>query len=156
MRKLLIIGVVLVALMGCSSTPATPPVYASDGTMLNRISGTEAIDIPFGVSDKAALDAVEQVVELSRNGQTRNYWKGQWRMEGRNDVEKWVKAGLSVRQHYLCVCYRIENGKLIPDVPTSTNLKQNGSLIHRKASRWINLMKPQISEQLYKASKTTK
>ena len=77
-------------------------------------------------------------------------------MEGRNDAEKWVRAGLSVRKHYLCVCYRIENGKLIPDVPTSINLNQSGSSIHRKVPHWINLMKPQLVEQLYKASKTTK
>ena len=153
MNKLLMAGVALVALVGCETSQ---PVYAPDGTPLNRIPGVEAIDIPPGVSDKAALDAVEQSVELSHNGLTRNYWKGQWRMEGRNDAEKWVRAGLSVRKHYLCVCYRIENGKLIPDVPTSINLNQSGSSIHRKVPHWINLMKQQLVEQLYKASKTTK
>ena len=65
MNKLLMAGVALVALVGCETSQ---PVYAPDGTPLNRIPGVEAIDIPPGVSDKAALDAVEQSVELSHNG----------------------------------------------------------------------------------------
>lgn len=58
---------------------------------------------------------------------------------------------MTVRRHYLCVCYRIENGSLVPDVPTSTNLKQSGVKIHRRVPGWINGFNALISQQLYGA-----
>ena len=119
---------------------------------LNRIPGTDSIDIPQGITDKQALDAVEQAVKGTKAGDTRNYWLSQWRMEARDPANKWIQIGLTARQHYLCVCYRIENGKLVPDVPTSTNLKQEGTKIHRKVPAWINNLKPLISSRFYEMS----
>jgi hypothetical protein len=78
-----------------------------------------------------------------------NHWVSQWRLEARDPANKWIRIGLTARSHYLCVCYRIEGGKLIPDVPTSTNLKQDGIRIHRKVPVWINNLKPLISQRFY-------
>lgn len=148
-------AVLLSACAGClsSGTDVVPPTVMADGTVLNRIPGVESIVIPAGISDKMALDVVEQVVTLNNSGETRNRWRGEWRMEDRDAANKWIRVGYSVREHYLCVCYRIENGKLVPDVPTSTNLRQNGCSIHRKVPAWINAIRPMISERLYKCTK---
>ena len=155
MMRLVIVAVVLSACVGCASNDvgSVPPTVMSDGTVLNRIPGVDSISIPAGVSDKTALDVVEQVIALNNSGDKRNRWKGEWRMEDRDPQNKWIQVGFSVREHYVCVCYRIEGNKLVPDVPTSTNLKQNGTSIHRKVPVWINGLKPLISERLYKCAK---
>ena len=105
--------------------------------------------------DKAVLDVVERIVGANNDGARQNRWKGQWRMENRDPANKWIQTGFSVREHYMCVCYRIEGGRLIPDVPRSTNLKQNGCSIHRKVPVWINGIRPQIVQGLYEAHKGT-
>jgi len=129
---------------GADNRPIGP-----DGERLNRIPGTESIDIPQGVSDKQALDVIEATIKGTKAGDTKNYWLSQWRMEARDAGNKWIRIGLTARQHYLSVCYRIEAGKLIPDVPTSTNLKQDGIKIHRKVPVWINNLKPLITMRFY-------
>ena len=156
MMRLMLVSAALAACVGCSSfngAESVPPTVMADGTVLNRIPGVESISIPAGVPDKTALDVVEQVIGLNNSGDKRNRWKGEWRMEDRDAANKWIQVGFSVREHYVCVCYRIEGSKLIPDVPTSTNLKQNGTSIHRKVPVWINSLRPLISERLYKCAK---
>ena len=137
---------ILVACLGCQmlGKESDNRSIAPDGERLNRIPGTESIEIPPGVSDKQALDVIEATIKGTKAGDRKNYWVSQWRMEARDANNKWIRIGLTARQHYLCVCYRIEGGKLVPDVPTSTNLKQDGIKIHRKVPVWINNLKPLI------------
>ena len=134
---------------GSGSSQADERPIGPNGERLNRIPGTESIDIPQGISDKQALDVIEATIRGTKAGEGKNYWISQWRMEDRDPANKWIRVGLTARQHYLCVCYRIENGKLVPDVPTSTNLKQDGIKIHRKVPVWINNLKPLISMRFY-------
>ena len=134
--------------LGGSETVDARPI-GPDGVPLNRIPGVESIDIPEGVSDKAALDVIEQTITATRPGERRNTFVSQWRLEARDKDNKWIRIGLSARSHYLCVCYRIENGKLVPDVPHSTNLKQDGIKIHRKVPNWINGLRPLIMQRFY-------
>lgn len=126
----------------------TRPV-AADGTRLNRIPGTEQIPIPAGISDVQALDAVEQAIRGTGAGDRSIYWVSQWRLENRDPQNKWIQVVLTARAHILHVCYRIENGALIPDVPSSSNLKQDGVRIHRKVPQWINRLNTLISAKLY-------
>ena len=150
----LLTGAFLAALLtGCETLPQT---RLPDGTVLNRIPGVESIAIPSGVSDKTALDAVEQTIDLAHDGKLPNYRKGQWCVEDRDASNKWIKAGFTVRKHYLCVCWRIEGGRIVPDVPNSRNLDQDGCSIHRKVPAWINTLRPVIAERLYKATKVDK
>ena len=146
---------IAVACVGCSimGTDADNRPTGPDGTRLNRIPGTESIEIPQGISDKKAIDAVESAIKGTKPGDKNVHWISQWRMEARDPDNKWVRVGLTVRQHYLAVCYRIESGKLVPDVPTSKNLKQDGIKIHRKVPVWINNIKPLITARLYDTAK---
>ncbi len=156
MKKLFKIAMILGLFAACSgflgltmgSQTDERPI-GPNGERLNRIPGTESIDIPQGVSDKQALDVIEATIRGTKPGEGKNYWISQWRMEDRDPSNKWIRIGLTARQHYLCVCYRIENGKLVPDVPTSTNLKQDGIKIHRKVPVWINNLKPLITMRFY-------
>lgn len=146
-----------VVMTGCSvifPKEDTRPLSA-EGERLNRIPGVNAVEIPAGVTDVQALDAVERAVGETYSGLRSGVILGQWSPEGRDPADKWIRVGLTVRRHYLCVCYRIEEGKLIPDVPTSQNLKQNGTRIHRKVPVWINSLNVLITQQLYAAKKGT-
>ena len=155
--KILLIAVcTLVFCAGCVSLKNNEkPITAvsADGTILNRIPGTTSIIIPPQMTNKAALDAFENALIATNPGNKNQYWTSNWRLEARDSENKWIRVGLSVRQHYLCVCYRIENGKLIPDVPESINLNQNGNEIHRKVPLWINRLNPLIRAKLYEADR---
>lgn len=147
----------VVVLSGCSvifPTEDTRPLSA-EGERLNRIPGVNAVEIPAGVTDAQALDAVERAVESTYVKGRWSPWVSKWTPELRDSSDKWIRLGFTLRRHYLCVCYRIEDGKLIPDVPTSQNLKQNGTRIHRKVPQWINSLNTLISQQLYAAKKGT-
>lgn len=135
--------------IGCSTAPSEPVPRDENGVALNRIPGVESIAIPAGLSDGQVLDAVELAIAGTRPGERNNAWVSQWRPELRDPANRWIRVGLSVRQHYLCVCYRIENGRLVPDVPTSTNLDQDGSSIHRKVPGWMNRLRSLIQMRLY-------
>ena len=153
MKRLVLIAILAAAVVGCNTTSVAPqntarPVSA-DGQVLNRIPGTDSIDIPQGITDVQALDVVEAVIRGTKPGDRVNHWVSQWRLEARDPANKWIRIGLTARNHYLCVCYRIEDGKLVPDVPTSTNLKQDGIKIHRKVPVWINNLKPLILQRFY-------
>ena len=160
MKKLMVfVGICAAILSGCStiqekvSSFSEPAVdnrpIGPNGERLNRIPGTDSIEILGGLTDAQALDAVETAIRGTRAGDRRNHWASQWRLEDRDPGNKWIRISLSQREHYLCVCYRIENGKLVPDVPTSNNLKQDGIKIHRKVPTWINGMRPLISQRMY-------
>ncbi len=125
-----------------------------NGQRLNRIEGTSPLAIPKGMPDAQVLDCVEKAIEGpgEKEGQ-KNYRKSQWHLEKRDVNNKWIQLGFTVRRHYLQVCYRIEKGLLIPDVPHSVNLKQNGTKIHRKVPVWIESLYPLIQSQFYKAEK---
>jgi len=149
-----VLSIVLVS--GCamfrSSTPDGPSsswLRDENGVVLNRIPGTESIEIPEGLPSNRVLDAVEMAVAGTNPGEHNNSWVSKWRPELRDPQNRWIRIGLKVRQHYLCVCYRIEGNRLVPDVPTSTNLDQDGIHIHRKVPAWINNLKPLISMQMY-------
>ncbi len=104
-----------------------------DAVPLNRIPGAESIQIPSGLSDAQAIEAVARTaVGIG------NWLMGRWTVESRDPSNKWIRVALTVRQHAMTVCYRIENGKLVPDVPQSTNLRQNGSQIDGHVPGWIN------------------
>jgi len=153
MKTLVAVAILAAVCIGCNTSTVAPqndtrPVSA-DGQVLNRIPGTDPIEIPQGVSDVQALDVVESVIRGTNPGDRVNHWVSQWRLEARDPANKWIRIGLTARSHYLCVCYRIEGGKLIPDVPTSTNLKQDGIRIHRKVPVWINNLKPLIAQRFY-------
>ena len=113
-----------------------PPVTAP----LNRILGTAPIAIPAGFTDKQALDSIEAAVHTAnpKNKQGGFSLLGQWTLEERDPANKWIRVAIRIRAHYAAVCYRIENGNLVPDVPVSRNLNQNGSKIHDNVPRWIN------------------
>ncbi|MBP5509576.1 MAG: hypothetical protein J6Z49_01510 [Kiritimatiellae bacterium] len=130
----------------------TRPI-AADGTRLNRIPGTGPISIPAGLSDVQVLNAVEQTIKGTGAGDRNIYWVSQWRLENRDPANKWIQVVLTVRAHILHVCYRIENGALIPDVPSSMNLKQNGTRIHRKVPQWINQLNTLIAARLCEMKK---
>lgn len=151
-KKPLIVFCVGTCLCGCALF--SPPEAESrpvvvDGVRLNRIPGTMAIDIPSGLEDAKVLDAVERAIAGTHPGTRKVVMISQWRPELRDPENKWIRVGLTVRHHYLQVCYRIEGAKLIPDVPTSVNLKQDGTRIHRKVPSWINSLSVLISQQLY-------
>ena len=142
------------ALFSPSDTDSTSAVTV-DGVRLNRIPGTLPVDIPQGLADTAVLDAVERAISLTKPGTRKIAIISQWRPELRDPENKWIRVGLTVRTHYLQVCWRIEGTKLIPDVPTSTNLKQDGTKIHRKVPVWINNLGVLISNQLYSQARST-
>lgn len=144
-------AVMAFALAGCFSDGIDERCQpmGPDGVRLNRIPGTSAISIPAGLSNERALDAVEQAISGTHPGTRSNSWVSQWRPELRDPSNQWIRVGLSVRQHYLCVCYRVEGGSLVPDVPTSRNLNQDGVSIHRKVPAWINRFNSLVSQQLY-------
>ena len=153
--KLLAMMLVLVCSVittGCF-TPAPQPVRGADGVLLNRIPGVNSIDIPSGLDYAKVLDCVEDAVRGTGESTRVNAWVSQWRMELRDPGNRWVRVGLTVRQHYLSVCYRIEEGRLVPDVPTSTNLGQDGCKIHRKVPTWINRLNALIAQKLYSSAK---
>ncbi|MBO4287886.1 MAG: hypothetical protein J5985_06950 [Kiritimatiellae bacterium] len=147
-----VLAVGCVTLEGDNGGVDTRPV-AADGTRLNRIPGTESIPIPNGLTDVQVLDAVESAIKGTGAGDRNIYWVSQWRVENRDPANKWVQVVLTARAHILHVCYRIENGALIPDVPSSSNLKQNGTRIHRKVPQWINQLNVLISSRLYELKK---
>jgi len=157
MKNVGVAAVCLALAAGCASTFSTGSAESSaasvprdeKGVVLNRIPGTESIDIPEGLSPSRALDAVELAVKGTGDGEKSKYWVSQWHLELRDPANRWIRIGLKVRQHYLCVCYRVEGNCLVPDVPTSMNLKQNGTSIHRKVPTWINTMKPLILAQMF-------
>lgn len=164
MKSIMIAVAAAVLCVGCSAirgitSPSTPAVdnrpVGPDGERLNRIPGTTAIDIPAGIDNKTALDVFENAIIATGAGDKNLYWASQWRMEARDSGHNWIRVGLSNRQHYLSVCYRIEDGKMIPDVPASSNLKQDGINIHRKAVQWINRLNPLIGAKLYDAGRST-
>ena len=159
MNKLVYVASALLLVSGCQiinelTEPAAPEVdtrpIGPNGERLNRIPGTDPVQIPEGLSDKQAIDAVVQAVTGTGNNERNIAFVSQWRMEARDKNNKWVQIGLTVRSHYLCVCYRVENGALIPDVPNSRNLKQDGTRIHRKVPQWINNLAPLITQRLYR------
>ena len=150
MKKLLIVG--LLAVAGCGIFRGSGGGSVSqdeNGNAIYRIAGTVAVDIPAGVSDSQALDAVELAINGTSPGERNNSWVSKWRPELRDPENRWIRIGLNVRQHYLCVCYRIEGNKLIPDVPTSRNLNQKGTSIHRKVPAWINNFSNLVQMQMY-------
>lgn len=152
MKKLIGMATLVLSVVmgGCSLFRSEPqPVLGPDGVWLNRIPGANSVDIPSGLADAKVLDAVEQAIRGTGNNQRVNHWVSQWRMELRDPGNKWIRVGLTARQHYLSVCYRIENGKLVPDVPTSMNLNQDGCKIHRKVPAWINRLNVLIAQALY-------
>ena len=140
-------------LCGCSlfssSGSGAVPVVTADGIRLNRISGTIPVDIPQGLDNAKVLDAVERAIALTRPGTRKVAVISQWCPELRDPGNRWIRVGLTVRNHYLQVCWRIEGAKLVPDVPMSTNLKQDGTKINRKVPAWINNLGVLISQQLY-------
>ena len=134
-------------------TSAPQPVRGADGVLLNRIPGVNSIDIPSGLDNAKVLDCVEDAVRGTGESTRVNAWVSQWRMELRDPGNRWVRVGLTVRHHYLSVCYRIEEGRLVPDVPMSTNLGQDGCKIHRKVPTWINRLNALIAQRLYSSAK---
>ena len=159
MNKFAYIATALLLLSGCQiihemTAPSEPAVdtrpLGPNGERLNRIPGTVPVQIPAGLSDKQAIDAVAQAVTGTGDNERNIAFVSQWRLESRDKQNKWIQIGLTVRSHYLCVCYRIENGALVPDVPTSRNLKQDGVKIHRKVPQWINNLAPLITQRLYR------
>lgn len=134
---------------GTSSPAVDERPIGPNGERLNRIPGTQEIEIPGGISDLQAMDAIEGVIRGTNPGERVNHWASQWRLEGRDPANKWIRIGLTAREHYLSVCYRIEGRKILADVPTSTNLKQDGIKIHRKVPAWINKLRPLILQKLY-------
>lgn len=124
MRRIVMTLVVLVSALGAVCGDVVP---------LNRIPGADSIQIPPGLSDAQAIEAIARTAVGIGNWLT-----GRWTVESRDPSNKWIRVALTVRQHAMTVCYRIENGKLVPDVPQSTNLRQNGSKIDGHVPGWIN------------------
>lgn len=134
-------------------TQAQEPAQVQSAAPLNRILGAAPVAIPAGFTDKEALDSVEAAVHAAnpKNKQGGFSLLGQWTLEERDPANKWIRVAIRIRAHYAAICYRIENGNLVPDVPTSRNLNQNGSQIHRNVPRWINNFGVIIKEQMNKA-----
>lgn len=151
--RMILALLIALSMNGCclfTAEEASPSCHVlADGTRLNRIPGVTNVDIPAGVTDKQVLDAVEKAITGTHPGNRKVAMVSQWRPELRDPANKWIRVGLTARNHYLRVCYRIENSQLIPDVPFSTNLKQEGTKIHRKAHMWINNFNALIAQQLY-------
>lgn len=124
MKRIVMTVVVLFSALGA---------IRGDESSLNRIPGAESIQIPPGVSDAQAIEAVARTAVGIGNWLT-----GRWVVESRDPSNKWIRVALTVRQHAMTVCYRVENGKLVPDVPQSTNLRQDGSKIDGHVPGWIN------------------
>lgn len=107
--------------------------WGSSAEELYRIQGVESVQIPAGLSNAQALDAVQRTATGVGNWLT-----GRWGFEARDVSNQWIRVVLNVRRHSLTVCYRVENGALVPDVPHSTNLNQVGSKIDDHVPGWIN------------------
>jgi len=128
MKKMIMVCVALATTLLVAYGDATPSAAS-----LNRIPGAGSIKIPEGLSDDQAIEAVARTaVGIG------NWVAGRWVVESRDVSNQWIRVNLTVRQHAMTVCYRIENGMLVPDVPQSTNLNQDGSKIHRNVPGWIN------------------
>lgn len=153
MKSMRIVAFLSVALClsGCClfGTAKDSRPLSADGVRLNRIQGVSSVDIPAGLNDKQVLDAVEKAITGTHPGNRKVAMISQWRPELRDPDNKWIRVGLTVRKHYLQVCYRIEKDKLVPDVPYSENLKQQNTKIHRKVPQWINNFNILIAQQLY-------
>ncbi len=155
MKKLLMGMGLMVLCAGCLSLGPqedTRPL-GPEGQRLNRIEGTIPIALPTELTNAQVLDCVEQSIESTGDNKRKSYWVSQWRLEQRDAKDAWIVIGLTVRSHYLQVCYRIENGQLIPDVPYSVDLDQDKTKIHRKVPEWINNLRPLIQAKLYHAVK---
>ena len=158
MKKLTVAVILVLGGTGvpCPAWAQQAPVVAAAQpapTALNRILGTAPIAIPAGFSDKEALDSVEAAVHAAnpKNRQGGFSLLGQWSLEERDPANKWIRVAIRIRTHYAAICYRIENGNLVPDVPTSRNLNQNGSQIHRNVPRWINNFGGIVKQQMQKS-----
>lgn len=152
--KNLMIAVILVSLGAGVHVPARAQASAVAAqpvaVPLNRILGTAPVAIPAGFSDRTALDCVEAAVHTAnpKNKQGGFSLLGQWSLEERDPADRWIRVAIRIRTHYAAVCYRIENGNLVPDVPVSRNLNQNGSEIHRNVPRWINNFSAIIKQEM--------
>lgn len=105
-------------------------LYGSEA--LNRIPGTFPIILPTGVSAQQAFSVLSAVTEKASTPREK------WKVEAVDQEWKWVRLHLNVRnKHYLRVCYRLDADRLVPDVPWSENLRQNGTDIHRNVKAWI-------------------
>lgn len=114
-----------------------------DAVPLNRIPGVDSVHIPEGLTNEQALNAVEH----SASGMG-SWILGRWSRDARDASNHWVRVVLNVRSHSLTVCYRIENGMLVPDVPYSSNLNQNGAKIDGHVPGWINRFNRRIKDNL--------
>lgn len=150
--KIPVLAAVLSSLLLATAQSTVPAV--AQPAALNRIVGTGSVAIPAERTDAQALDAVARAVKAANPKDRQGGFSllGQWTLEERDPGNKWIRVALRIRTHYMAVCYRIENGRLVPDVPTSRNLKQNGSKIHGNAPRWINNFNVIITEQMNKVA----
>lgn len=140
MKKMIMACVVLATTLLVAYGDAAANAAPSAPT-LNRIPGTGSVKIPAGLSNAQAIEAVARTaVGIG------NWVAGRWVVESRDVSNQWIRVNLTVRQHAMTVCYRIENGMLVPDVPQSTNLNQDGSKIHRNVPGWINRFNNRISQ----------
>ena len=148
----LVLGGSCLQLQAQAAAPAAAPAQPA-AAPLNRILGTAPVAIPAGFTDKEALDCVEAAVHAAnpKNKQGGFSLLGQWSLEERDPANKWIRVAIRIRTHYAAICYRIENGNLVADVPVSRNLKQNGSKIHDNVPRWINNFGVIIKQEMQKA-----
>ena len=151
--KIVLMGLLALGLSGAAQTTTPAAAQPPAAVQLNRILGTVPVSIPAGFTDKQALDSVEAAVHTAnpKNKQGGFSLLGQWTLEERDPANKWIRVAIRIRAHYAAICYRIENGNLVADVPVSRNLNQNGSQIHRNVPRWINNFGVIIKQEMQKA-----
>ena len=151
--KIILMGLLTLGFSASAQTAAPVAVQQPAAAPLNRILGTAPVAIPAGFTDKEALDCVEAAVHAAnpKNKQGGFSLLGQWTLEERDPANKWIRVAIRIRVHYAAICYRIENGSLLADVPVSRNLNQNGSQILRNVPRWINNFGAFIKQQMQKA-----
>ena len=151
--KIILMGLLALGSTATAQTTAPAAAQPPAAVQLNRILGTAPVAIPAGFTDKQALDSVEAAVHAAnpKNRQGGFSLLGQWTLEERDPANKWIRVAIRIRAHYAAVCYRIENGNLVADVPVSRNLNQNGSQIHRNVPRWINNFGAIIKQEMQKA-----
>ncbi len=133
-------------LAGCMTLKPEEPTYAKDGTPVWRIKGTRALPIPEGMTNEAVMKSVALTIVRQRG--KRNFMR-YWAVEKVDPNNNWILLGMSIRDHFFNLCYRIEDGKLVPDVPYSQNLDQEGTEIHDKVPNWINTLGLYISNNLF-------
>lgn len=127
MKKILLLSLMTVGFVGCTSTQIGPP---QQFTAFHQVTGFQL------------QNAVKQGIQTSgRFG---------WHLEHLTDNV--VVAGLSQGGHYMQVTYTIVNGQVTSVISKSQNLNQTKTRIHKHALSWKKRLDQNVYKEIAKLS----